>query len=163
LDYNKINLEAFKESDLNSILSTACEVLKLSKQSKKTSVIRNDKNSKLPIFCNPDSLQQVFMNLILNASEAMNGGGEIQIDTRIAGDGYEVHFKDLGPGFPAEIKKRIFEPFNSSKETKGAGLGLYISYHIIKRHGGSMAIDEPCRSGAHVIVTLPRRRKMNHE
>jgi len=163
LDYNKINLEAFKEGDLNSILTTACDVLKLSKQSKTTSVIRTDKNAKLPIFCNPDSLQQVFMNLILNASEAMNGGGEIQIDTRIAGDGYEVHFKDSGPGFPAEIKKRIFEPFNSSKETKGAGLGLYISYHIIKRHGGSMGINEATQSGAHLIVTLPRRRAMNHE
>ncbi|MCG2812140.1 MAG: ATP-binding protein, partial [Candidatus Aminicenantes bacterium] len=111
----------------------------------------------LPIFCNPDSLQQVFMNLILNASEAMNGRGEIAIKTERRGAAYEIHFRDSGPGFPVAVKRRIFEPFNSSKETKGAGLGLYISYHIITRHGGSMTMDETCQSGAHLIVTLPRR------
>jgi signal transduction histidine kinase len=51
----------------------------------------------------------------------------------------------------------VFEPFNTSKKAKGAGLGLYISYHIVKRHGGSMALDETCPDGAHLIVTLPRR------
>ncbi|MBU4267462.1 MAG: HAMP domain-containing protein [Acidobacteria bacterium] len=157
LDYGKINLETFKESDIDSILETACRVLKLSKQIKNTVIVRNKKSGELPIFCNPDSLQQVFMNLILNASEAMNGRGEIAIKTERRGAAYEIHFRDSGPGFPVAVKRRIFEPFNSSKETKGAGLGLYISYHIITRHGGSMTMDETCQSGAHLIVTLPRR------
>ena len=100
------------------------------------------------------------MNLILNASEAMNGQrGDRTLTPNRPAMATRIHFKDSGPGFPAEIKKRIFEPFNSSKETKGAGLGLYISYHIVKRHGGSMILDETCRSGAHLIVTLPRRRR----
>ena len=157
LDYGKINLETFKESDIDSILETACKVLKLSKQIKNTVIVHNKKSGELPIFCNPDSLQQVFMNLILNAGEAMNGRGEIAIESERRGAAYEIHFRDSGPGFPAAVKKRIFEPFNSSKETKGAGLGLYISYHIIKRHGGSMTLEETRQSGAHLIVTLPRR------
>lgn len=157
LDYGKINLETFKESDIDSILDTACAVLKLGRQIKNTAIFRNKKSEELPIFCNPDSLQQVFMNLILNASEAMNGRGEIAIEAERTGDAYEIHFRDSGPGFPVAVKKRIFEPFNSSKETKGAGLGLYISYHIVKRHGGSMILNETCRSGAHLIVTMPRR------
>jgi len=157
LDYGRINLETFKESDIDSILETACRVLKLSKQIKNTVIVRNKKSGELPIFCNPDSLQQVFMNLILNAGEAMNGRGEIAIESERRGAAYEIHFRDSGPGFPAAVKKRIFEPFNSSKETKGAGLGLYISYHIIKRHGGSMTLEETGQSGAHLIVTLPRR------
>jgi signal transduction histidine kinase len=156
LDYGKINLETFQESDVNSILTTACEVLKLSKGSKNTMVTRNNKSAILPIRCNPDSIQQVFMNLILNASEAMNGRGEIVIDIQVTGNGYEIHFRDSGPGFPAEIKKRIFEPFNSSKATKGAGLGLYIAYHIIKRHGGGMTLGEMHGAGADLIITLPR-------
>ena len=163
LDYGKINLETFKESDINSILTTACDVLRLSKGSKNTVVSRSDKNALLPVFCNPDSLQQVFMNLILNASEAMHGRGEITIETRMNGSGYEIHFRDNGPGFPAEIKKKIFEPFNSSKDAKGAGLGLYIAYHIIKRHGGSLALGETHGQGADLIVTLPRRRAVPHE
>jgi signal transduction histidine kinase len=157
LDYGKINLETFKESDLDAILDTACEVLKLSRQIKSTAIARMRKDGERPIFCNPDSLQQVFMNLVLNASEAMNGRGEVTIEVTSAGDAYEIHFRDAGPGFPAGIKKRIFEPFNSSKGTKGAGLGLYISYHIVKRHGGSMTLDETCRLGAHLIVKLPQR------
>ncbi len=163
LDYGKINLETFRESDIHAILQTACDVLKLSKGSKNTVVSRNRTNVPLPIFCNPDSLQQVFMNLILNASEAMDGRGEITIDTQIQGDCYQIRFRDTGPGFPAEIKKKIFEPFNSSKGTKGAGLGLYIAYHIIKRHGGSMALDETQDGGANLIVTLPRKKRVLHE
>ena len=163
LDYGKINLETFKESDIQTILTTACDVLKLSRQSKGTVITRKNIKSALPVYCNPDSLQQVFMNLLLNASEAMHGQGEIVIDTRTTGSGHEIHFKDSGPGFKAEIKKRIFEPFNSSKETKGAGLGLYIAYHIIKRHGGSMSLDETPGGGADLIVTLPRRSPIQHE
>lgn len=162
LDYGKINLETFKESNIDSVLDAACEVLKLSKQIKNTAIVRNKKSGELPIFCNQDSLQQVFMNLILNASEAMNGRGEIAIATEWTGDAYEIHFRDSGPGFPAVVKKRIFEPFNSSKETKGAGLGLYISYHIIKRHGGSIILDETYQSGAHLIVTIPQRGEMEN-
>ena len=162
LEYGKINLETFRESDIHAILDTACEVLKLSRQIKNTVISRNKKNGALPVFCNPDSLQQVFMNLILNASEAMNGRGEIFIEVKRLPAAYEVHFRDSGRGFPAVIKKSIFEPFNSSKETKGAGLGLYISYHIVKRHGGSMVLDETYPSGAHLIVTLPQRGGMDH-
>ena len=162
LDHSKINLETFKESDLNVILTRACDVLKLSRQSKNTVLVRNDKNAELPVFCNPDSLQQVFMNLLLNASEAMNGRGEITMETELTGNAYKIHFRDSGPGFPDAIKKRVFEPFNSAKETKGAGLGLYIAYHIVKRHGGSMVLDDTYLGGAHLIVTLPRRGGTGH-
>ncbi len=162
LDYGKTDLEKFKESDIDSILDTARDVLKLSRQIKNTAIIRKKKDEKMPIFCNPDGLQQVFMNLIVNASEAMDGGGEIAIDVEQNEDAYEIHFRDSGPGFPPQVKKRIFEPFNSSKETKGAGLGLYISYDIVKRNGGSMALDEAYRTGSHLIVTLPRRGGMDH-
>jgi signal transduction histidine kinase len=158
LDYGKVNLETFQVGDIDSILNTACEVLLLSKQIRDTVIIRDKTNGDLPIFCNPDSLQQVFMNLILNASEAMDGGGEVLIETKKKADSYEIHFRDSGPGFPEAVRKRIFEPFNTSKDTKGAGLGLYISYHIVKRHGGNMILEEACPSGAHLVVSLPLRR-----
>ena len=157
LDYGKINSETFKESDIDSILDTACAVLKLSKQIKNTVIVRNKKNGELPVFCNPDSLQQVFMNLILNASEAMKGRGKIFIEVQQLAGACNIHFRDAGPGFTEGIKKRIFEPFNSSKNAKGAGLGLYISFHIIKKHGGNMVLDEHHSPGSHLVVTLPMR------
>jgi len=163
LDYSKVNLETFKENDICLILDTACEVLKMSRRIGRTVIVRDWGQEKLPICCNPDSLQQVFMNLIVNASEAMAGAGEITINVGRHDGGYDIHFRDQGPGFPAAIRKRIFEPFNSSKEQKGAGLGLYISYHIIKRHGGSMMLDEAHPPGARLVVTLPRQGGMTNE
>ena len=163
LDHGKVNLETFKESDLGTILHTAGDVLKLGKRIGRTTIARNTREKELPILCNPDSLQQVFMNLIVNASEAMNGCGEVVIDVERKEDGYAVHFRDQGPGFPAAIRNKIFEPFNSSKDAKGSGLGLYISYHIIKRHGGAMTLEETGARGAHLIVTLPRGGGAGHE
>jgi two-component system NtrC family sensor kinase len=163
LDYSKVNLETFKESDINAILDSACEVLKLSRRIGRTVIVRNQAQEGLPIFCNSDSLQQVFMNLIVNASEAMAGAGEVTIDIERRDEAYDIRFRDQGPGFTAAIRKGIFEPFNSSKEQKGAGLGLYISYHIIKRHGGSMSLDETHAPGANLVVTLPRRGGTAHE
>jgi len=131
-------------------------------------IIQNRGQEALPVFCNPDSLQQVFMNLIVNASEAMAGEGEVTIDVERREEAYDIHIRDTGPGFSAAIRKRIFEPFNSSKEEKGVGLGLYISYHIIKRHGGSLSstrrmrpLGGTSRTGAHLVVTLPRRGEEN--
>jgi signal transduction histidine kinase len=163
LDYSKVNLETFKESDIRAILDTTCEVLKLSRRIGRTVIIQNRDQEGFPIFCNPDSLQQVFMNLIVNASEAMAGAGEVAIDIERRDEAYDIRFRDQGPGFTAATRKRIFEPFNSSKEQKGAGLGLYISYHIIKRHGGSMSLDETHAPGANLVVTLPRRGGTTHD
>jgi signal transduction histidine kinase len=162
LDHGKVNLETFTWSEVNTILSTACDVLKLGKRTGRTAIVRADGGKELPILCNPDSLQQVFMNLIVNASEAMAGGGEIAIVVESRGDAYAIHFRDQGPGFPDSIRKKIFEPFNSSKDAKGAGLGLYISYHIVKRHGGTMTLEEAGARGAHLVVTLPCRGGTDH-
>jgi signal transduction histidine kinase len=156
LDHGKVNLETFTWSDIHTILHTACDVLKLSRQTGRTAIVCAVREQELPVLCNPDSLQQVFMNLIVNASEAMAGGGEIAIAVERLGDAYAIHFRDQGPGFPDAVRKKIFEPFNSSKDAKGAGLGLYISYHIIQRHGGTMTLDDAGAGGAHLVVTLPR-------
>jgi C4-dicarboxylate-specific signal transduction histidine kinase len=92
----------------------------------------------------------------------MDRRGEVAIQVEPLADGYAVHFRDTGPGFPEAIKSKIFEPFNTSKDAKGAGLGLYISYHIIKRHGGAMTLVDGGGAGTHWLVTLPQRGGMNH-
>ena len=162
LNHGKVNLETFRESDVGTIMDTACEVLKLSRQLGRTAVRWERKREALPILGNADSLQQVFMNLILNASEAMGKRGQVTVRVETFVDGYAIHFRDTGPGFPAAIKKKIFEPFNTSKDAKGSGLGLYISYHIIKRHGGSMTLTDEDGVGAQLVVTLPHRGGMEH-
>jgi signal transduction histidine kinase len=103
-------------------------------------------------------LQQVFLNLILNAMDAVDkNAGHIRIEIRPSSDknAAEVHFYDNGPGIPAEVRERLFEPFISTKAGQGVGLGLYVSQKIISRHGGQILLDDAYQGGSHFIVSIP--------
>jgi signal transduction histidine kinase len=100
-----------------------------------------------------DQIQQVFLNLALNASEAMPDGGILDIETHHDQDQVKIIFQDTGFGVPASKRKTIFEPFVSSKQG-GTGLGLAISYGIITAHGGSLELLEPVEKGARFQITL---------
>ena len=103
-------------------------------------------------------IQQVFMNIILNAAEAMEGKGSLTIGTQLLKDGrfMEIGFTDIGCGIPQENMKRLFEPFFTTKEeTKGIGLGLAISYGIIKNHGGNIEVKSQVGEGTTFIIKLP--------
>jgi C4-dicarboxylate-specific signal transduction histidine kinase len=109
-------------------------------------------------------LKQVFINFILNAVEASNNNKnkpvlQIEILPSRESDFCEVHFKDNGPGILPKIKNRLFEPFVSTKEGKSVGLGLYISYKIIKSHHGEILYDDTYKEGAHFIIKLPLKER----
>lgn len=101
-----------------------------------------------------NQIQQVFINLILNAHDAMPDGGELMINVRKLGDSIEVDFQDTGHGVPAELHETIFEPFNSTKEN-GTGLGLSVSYGIVISHGGNLELLTSSGHGSCFRVTLP--------
>ncbi|HSJ55613.1 MAG TPA: PAS domain S-box protein, partial [Anaerolineae bacterium] len=101
-----------------------------------------------------DQLAQVFLNLLLNSMEALPGGGNVHISARAAGDKVLVDFWDSGPGFPPEVLARLFEPFQTTKES-GTGLGLAISYSIIQQHGGTITAANDPEGGARLTITLP--------
>lgn len=105
-------------------------------------------------------LQQVFMNIILNAAEAMNGRGTLFLRTELDEEKntIEVEITDTGSGIAKENLARLFEPFFSTKPVgEGTGLGLAISYGIIKRHEGDIKIKSEVGRGTTLIVTLPYR------
>ena len=101
-----------------------------------------------------NQIQQVFINLILNAYDAMPDGGELTINVRKLGDCIEVDFQDTGHGVPVELQETIFEPFNSTKEN-GTGLGLSVSYGIVISHGGNLELVPSPGHGSCFRVTLP--------
>ncbi|MBN1660523.1 MAG: PAS domain S-box protein [Anaerolineae bacterium] len=101
-----------------------------------------------------DQLAQVFLNLFLNSVEAMPGGGRVHVSAYATGDKVIVRFADSGPGIPADILARLFEPFQTTKES-GTGLGLAISYSIIQQHGGTIAAANGADGGAAFTITLP--------
>jgi two-component system NtrC family sensor kinase len=101
-----------------------------------------------------DQIQQVLINLILNAAEAMPDGGEIFLETRQRRAGIEIIVEDTGPGVQPGDRERIFEPFVSTKES-GTGLGLTVSYGIITAHGGSLELLPGRAKGACFRILLP--------
>ena len=111
-----------------------------------------------PIQADPDMMYQVFLNVLINAMQAMPGGGEIQVDIESDENTVNVIFKDKGKGIPQEILKKIWDPFFTTKET-GTGLGLGIVKNIIEAHNGSIRIENRPIYGAQVTITLPVNRE----
>lgn len=108
------------------------------------------------IMCYPSQLNQVFMNILSNAAQAIEGSGTIEIETRRVKDHVEILIRDSGQGMPPEILGKIFDPFFSTKKLGvGTGLGLSISYGIIEKHGGSIKVDSQKGEGTQFTIRLP--------
>ncbi len=108
----------------------------------------------------PNQIQQVFLNLLINAADAMEEKGRITISSRMVEDGadrfVELEFTDTGPGIPEEIRSKVFEPFFTTKPAgKGTGLGLAVSYGIIKKHEGQIFVKSEPGHGASFFIRLP--------
>jgi signal transduction histidine kinase len=109
------------------------------------------------IMCFPFQLNQVFMNLLVNASHALEGKGKITIRTGYDDRQVWVEVQDTGRGIPPENLQRIFDPFFTTKPVgKGTGLGLSLAYGIVKKHGGHMEVHSVVGQGTCMKVVLPR-------
>jgi PAS domain S-box-containing protein len=113
----------------------------------------------LPIEADLVQLEQVVINLAVNASEAMPGGGRLTLATGVAEDGgVELVVRDTGRGIPKEIRDHIFEPFFSTKHaSEGAGLGLAVVHGIVSQHGGRIEVESEVGKGTTLRITLPRK------
>ncbi len=110
------------------------------------------------IECQPEKLNQVFMNLLSNAIQAIEGKGDIYIKTGSDGENLSITIRDTGLGMSKDVQKRIFEPFFTTKELgKGTGLGLSISFTIIEQHGGTIIVKSGPSKGTEFTITLPIR------
>lgn len=106
--------------------------------------------------CHPGQMNQVFMNLLLNAAQAIHETGEVWIRTASQGEKVIVVIKDNGQGIPEANLPKIFDPFFTTKKVgEGMGLGLSISYGIIQKHGGTMRVSSPDRQGTEFTIELP--------
>jgi signal transduction histidine kinase len=101
-------------------------------------------------------LQQVFLNLFLNARDAMPKGGWLTIVTRAEGSNASIEVADTGSGIPADHLSRIYDPFFTTKDIgKGTGLGLSITYGIVQEHGGTISCDSAPGQGTRFSLSLP--------
>jgi len=142
-------------ADINEILESALTILT---NKLKYGVTTHKDFSELPtVRCHPGRVNQVFVNLISNAADAMDGKGELWLTTRKEGSHVVVTVKDSGTGIPPEVMKRLFTPFFTTKPgEKGTGLGLSLSKDIVERqHGGTITVESTPGQGATFIVKLP--------
>ncbi len=121
-------------------------------------IVKNLASALPPVLMDPSQMQQVFMNMIINAAEAMNGNGQLTLTTRhVPTEGaVEIEFTDTGHGIKEEDLDRIFDPFFTTKEVgHGTGLGLAISYGIVKEHKGTITVQSEVGRGTTFTIRLP--------
>ncbi len=109
--------------------------------------------------CSGALVNQVVMNIVANAADAVDPGtGRIGISTRSADGAFVIRIADNGPGIPDDRRERVFEPFFTTKDVgAGTGLGLAIAYGVVRSHGGTIAIETAARGGAAFVITVPER------
>jgi two-component system NtrC family sensor kinase len=156
LDFARQRGLTLTESDVNTSIEEALSLV--GHQIELKGVSLHKQMEALPsIKADFGQLRQAFVNVTLNACDAMTAGGQLSIVTRPAagGDGVVVEFTDTGSGITPENLSHIFDPFFSTKE-KGTGLGLSVVYGIVERHGGSLEVDSRPEQGTTIRIRLPR-------
>lgn len=143
-------------TNINNLIDNIVLLVRNQASFRNVNIERKLKDNIPEIMADKDQIQQVFINFILNASDAMPNGGEIKISSRVIENGeyVEVRFSDTGLGISEENKHKIFDPFFTTKEN-GTGLGLSISYGIVEQHGGTINVESEIGKGTTFIVLLP--------
>ncbi|MCM3568706.1 ATP-binding protein [Neobacillus mesonae] len=145
----------FQEKDIIQIMRETIDLLHAHAVLYNVQFVTNYEKGNLPIFCEPNQLKKVFINLIKNAIEVMPNGGKISVTIKRIEDGQiYIAIQDEGTGISKEKIKKLGEPFYTTKE-RGTGLGLMVSYKIIEEHKGKIRIESEEGNGSVFYVTLP--------
>jgi two-component system NtrC family sensor kinase len=153
-DFSRVDNADWSEADLNAGLDSTLNVV--SSEVKYKAEIRKEYGSLPPVRCLAAQLNQVFMNFIVNAAHAIAERGVITLSTGHAGDWVWVEVTDTGCGMSAEVQKRMFEPFYTTKPAgKGTGLGLSLSFSIVQKHKGVIKVVSKPGKGSALRVWIP--------
>ena len=145
-------------SDVNYVLQECISLVEHQAAFHNIEIIKNFDVTLPTAVIDPSQIERVFINLIINAAEAMEGNGRLTIatDTNPSGEFVRIRFSDTGCGIAEEDMDQIFEPFFTTKDVgHGTGLGLAISYGIIKEHGGAVRVESEVNKGTTFSIRLP--------
>jgi len=156
LDFARQTKPQKKLTNLNALIENIVLLVRNQASFRNIDIERHLEEGLPEILSDPDQVQQVFINIILNAAEAMNKGGKLTIASSLSANRelINITFADTGPGIPEDRRERIFEPFFTTKE-HGTGLGLSISYGIVEQHGGTISVESHIGQGSTFTVQLP--------
>lgn len=152
--FSRIDQTQFAEADLNECLESTINIVWNELKYKVT--LNRDLGDLPRIKCYPQQLNQVFMNILVNGAQAIENQGDMSVQTRVEGPNAVIRISDNGCGIPESVLGRIFEPFFTTKDVgKGTGLGMSISYDIIKKHGGELEVESEVGKGSTFSISLP--------
>ncbi|CAN5512044.1 hypothetical protein BH10ACI2_BH10ACI2_22230 [soil metagenome] len=144
------------EANINDIVRTALRLASFDKAFHDLEIGTDLAVGLSPVYADEDQLQQVFLNLFLNARDAMSGGGALSIKTFETRSEIQIEIADSGTGIPESDRQVIFDPFFTTKAAgRGTGLGLAVCYGIVTAHGGRIDVESNDPSGAKFTVALP--------
>jgi signal transduction histidine kinase len=152
--FSRLDEDILKIADIHEGLDSTL-ILLHNRYKNRIEIVRN--YGDLPLTeCYPGQLNQVFMNILSNAVDAIDDKGTITINTSISKGFIQISIKDTGHGIPENIREKIFDPFFTTKGVgKGTGLGLSISQSIIEKHRGSIDVKSEKGKGTEFIIVLP--------
>ncbi len=156
LNFSRTGDAEFREIDVNRVLDDTQQLLEPQLRNANFEIVRNYTEQLAPAYGSASKLQQVFMNLILNARDAMPNGGRLTIHTRAVDSSLVIDFRDTGVGIAPEHIARIYDPFFTTKDIgQGTGLGLALSYGIVQEHNGRIFVESRPGEGTHFTIKLP--------
>lgn len=155
LDFSRRPKLEMEELAINDVVGTVLLLASKYLQHRRVALEQNLAPDLPPVWAASDALKQVFLNLLINATEAMRGGGELRVTSGWNGhDWVDVSFADTGVGIPAGDLDQVFQPFYTTKD-RSSGLGLAVSYNIVRQHGGWILIESEVGVGTTATVRLP--------
>ncbi|MYD30444.1 MAG: PAS domain S-box protein, partial [Nitrospira sp. SB0661_bin_20] len=156
LDFSQQHEPEFSMNDVNGLVDRVLVLTNHAIAEKRLQLHKVYDDDLPPLFVDPQMIEQVLTNLILNAVQATNEGGSIILQTRTAHERCEIDVGDTGSGIDPEVRPHIFDPFFTTKGTgEGTGLGLSVSLGIVERHGGQLTVESEVGKGTVFTVSLP--------
>jgi len=158
LEFSHQNTYEMEPVNLNEVVQKTLTILQHQPLFQNIDIVRELDPELLPILGNSIRLNQVIMNIVVNGAQAMNGHGTIRMDSRIRAnkDVVELEIRDSGPGIPEDLMEKIFDPFFTTKATgEGTGLGLSVSYAIVKEHKGTIRVKSSAGNGTVFTLRFP--------
>jgi len=152
--FSKMTPLELRPCKVNNLLEDSLSLLQYDKRVQDITIIRDLQPDMPTIATDGNQISQAFVNIVLNAADSMQNGGTLTIRSRVQGGTIVIEFEDTGVGIAQENLSRIFDPFYSTKE-KGTGLGLAVSYSIIKELNGSLMVESELNKGSRFVITLP--------
>jgi signal transduction histidine kinase len=163
LNFSRTGGAAFKEVSLNQVIDETLTLVTHPFRAGNVQVIKNLEADLPGILGSSNRLQQVFLNLFLNAKDAMPSGGMLEVRSAAHNGTVEIEVSDTGMGIQRENLARVFDPFFTTKATgRGTGLGLSVSYGIIKEHAGKIEVRSTPGKGTSFRLEFPAVRKAVH-